>query len=67
MTHPATHSFDVRFMQEGKQSVMLFLPEAYYALIGLVVVYWGNFEVVLDSCLQGLIRAEAADGGRRET
>ncbi len=46
---------------------MLFLPEAYYALIGLVVVYWGNFEVVFDSCLQALIEGEASDGGKQRT
>ena len=64
---PATLSFDVRYMRKGKHSVMLFLPEAYHALIGLVVAYWGNFEVVFDVCLEGLIAAESADGKVRET
>jgi hypothetical protein len=67
MTQPAVHSFDVRFMRPGKRSVLLFLPEAYHGLIGLVVAYWGNFEVVFDSCLRALIEAEAADGKSRKT
>lgn len=64
---PASLSFDVRYMQKGKHSVVLFLPEAYHALIGLVVAYWGNFEVVFDACLEGLIAGEVADGKVRET
>lgn len=64
---PASLSFDVRYLQSGKHSIFLFLPEAYHALIGLVVAYWGSFEVLFDSCLEGLIAAEVADGKTRET
>lgn len=64
---PASLSFDVRFMQRGKHSIFLFLPEAYHAPIGLVVAYWGSFEVLFDSCLGSLIAAEVADGKTRET
>lgn len=62
----AGSSFDIIFMVPGKHSVMLFLPEEYHGLIGLVVAYWGNFEVVFDSCLDGLIRGEQADGKTRK-
>ncbi len=64
---PAALSFDIRYLVAGKRSVMLFLPEAHHAAIGLVVAYWGNFEVVFDACLSGLIAAEAADGQARDT
>jgi hypothetical protein len=64
---PASLSFDVKYMHRGKYSIVLFLPEAYHALIGLVVAYWGNFEVVFDFCLEGLIAGEVADGKTRET
>lgn len=63
---PAALSFDVRYLAPGKSSVMLFLPEAYHAAIGLVVAYWGNFEVVFDACLSGLIADELADGRVRD-
>ena len=67
MPTQARQSFDRRFMKPGRQSVLLFLPEEYNALIGLVVVYWGHFEVIFASCLQGLIEGEAADGAKRKT
>jgi hypothetical protein len=63
----ASFSFDIKYMQEGRYSVLLFLPEAYHAPIGLIVAYWGNFEVVFDSCLEGLIAGEIADGKVRDT
>jgi hypothetical protein len=64
---PASSSFDVRFMKKGKHSVILFLPETYHAPIGLIIAYWGNFELTFDFCLEALITAEAADGKLRET
>ncbi|AEJ01167.1 hypothetical protein Nit79A3_1332 [Nitrosomonas sp. Is79A3] len=64
---PASISFDVKYMQKGKHSVILILPEAYHAPIGLIVAYWGNFEVIFDSCLEGLIIGEIDDGKVRET
>lgn len=63
----ASLSFDIRFMKKGKHSVILFLPEAYHAPIGLVIAYWGNFETVFNACLGGLIEAEQNDGGTRDT
>lgn len=63
----ASQSFDVRFLQKGKHSVVLFLPQEFHALIGLIIAYWGNFEVVFDSCLNGLIEGEKLDGRERET
>ena len=59
-------SFDVKYMVDGKHSTMLLLPEAFHALIGRVIAYWGNFEVVFDSCLGGLLAGESADGKARE-
>jgi hypothetical protein len=63
----ATFLFDVRYMRKGQHSVMLLLPEAYHAPIGLVIAYWGNFEVAFDACLAALISGESADGGTRDT
>lgn len=63
----ATISFDVRFMRKGRHSVVLALPEAFHACIGLVVVHWGTFELTFDRCLGALIAGEAADGRARDT
>jgi hypothetical protein len=63
---PAGYSFDRRYMQTGKHSAVLFLPEQYHAPIGLIVAHWGNFEIVFDACLDGLVAGEAADGKVRD-
>lgn len=63
----ASFSFDRRYMQRGKHSVMLVLPEPYHAHIGLIIAYWGNFEVIFDTCLEGLIAGELQDGKVRDT
>jgi hypothetical protein len=54
-------------MRKGKHSVFLFLPEEFHASIGLIVAYWSNFEVVFDACLAGLVSAEHASGGNRNS
>ena len=43
---------------------MLYLPEPYHASIGLVVAYWGNFEVLFDQILGALLQAEQNAGGQ---
>ncbi|KSV95392.1 hypothetical protein [Sinorhizobium sp. GL28] len=63
----ASFDFDVRYMRKGKHSVMLFLPPEYHAPIGLVIAFWGNFEVFFDKVLAGLIEGEASDGVTRDT
>jgi hypothetical protein len=63
----AGSAFDVRFLEKGKHSVILFLPQEYHASIGLVVAYWGNLETVFNKCLDAILVAEAAAGGSRDT
>lgn len=54
-------------MKRGKHTAIVALPEAFHAVIGLVTVYWGNFEIAFDACLNGLVEGEKADGGSRDT
>jgi len=54
-------------MVDGKHSAMLFLPAEYHALIGRLIAYWGNFEVIFDLCLEALITGESANGKTRKT
>jgi hypothetical protein len=63
----AALDFDIRFMRKGKHSTLLFLPKEYHASIGLIVAYWGNFEVVFDSMLDGLLEGEKSGGVVRST
>lgn len=69
MNEPADAAFelDVRFMQNGRRSVILFLPPEYHAPIGLVIAYWGAFEMLFDTCLDLIISSEASDGKVRNT
>ena len=62
----ADFSFDIRFLETGKRSVMLFLPQSFHASIGLIVAYWGNFEVLFDQCLAALLEAEQTHGRTRD-
>jgi hypothetical protein len=62
----ATYSIDRRYMRTGKHSAVLFLPEQFHAPIGLVIAHWGNFEIVFDACLEGLIAGKVANGKVRE-
>lgn len=68
MTDPieAQFQFDIKFMRKGKRSVGLLLPLDYHAPIGLVIAYWGNFEIAFDTCLKWLITEEQADGSIRD-
>jgi hypothetical protein len=63
---PASMSFDLRFLQKGKESALIFLPQPYHAPIGLIIAHWGNFERHFDICLQALLAGEAAEGGVRD-
>lgn len=64
---PANVTIDRRFLRRGKHTAIVALPEAFHALVGLVTVHWGSFEIIFNVCLDGLIVGEQTDGGTRKT
>lgn len=61
------NSYDRRFLRKGKNSVFLLLPEEYAGPIGMIIAHWGYFETTFNSCLDALVRGEAAGGETRDT
>jgi len=55
---PAQSAFDRRFLEEGKHSLFLYLPQELHTHIGAVIAYWGAFETSFDGILGSLIEAD---------
>ena len=46
--------FDVRYLKKGEISLIIPVQPRHAELIGMIVFYWGAFEVRLDSCIRSI-------------
>jgi len=64
---PNEFTFDPRFLRHGKNIALVHLPPIYHKDIGSIIVYWGQFEILFDTCLRALIERERQDDQIRHT
>lgn len=55
-----TQTFKREFLKEGLSITMLPIPDDLLRLIGLVVAYWGNFEVRFDKAIEAALKVASA-------
>jgi|SRR5665213_806424 len=57
----AAGGFNISYLKEGENVVLLPMPNNILRLIGQVVIYWGLFEVQLDSLIASALAAVKRD------